>query len=45
MGAPARRWERLPEMHEAFMHLGCAMIYQRYLRTLLQLRQERGASG
>ena len=28
------RWERLPELHEAFMHLGCAVICQRYLRAL-----------
>jgi transposase len=27
------RWERLPELHEAFMHLGCAIIRHRYLRT------------
>ena len=28
------RWERLPEIHEAFMHLACAVICQRYLRLL-----------
>jgi transposase len=28
------RWERHPELHQAFMHLGCAVICQRYLRTL-----------
>jgi len=28
------RWERRPELHEAFMHLGCAVICQRYLRAL-----------
>ena len=28
------RWERLPELHLAFMHLGCAVICQRYLRAL-----------
>jgi transposase len=27
------RWERRPEPHEAFLHLGCAVICQRYLRT------------
>ena len=26
------RWERRPELHEAFMALGCAIICQRYLR-------------
>jgi transposase len=25
------RWERRPELHEAFMDLGCAVICQRYL--------------
>jgi transposase len=28
------RWERLPELHEAFLHLACAFICQRFLRTL-----------
>ncbi len=28
------RWERRPELHEAFMRLGCAVICQRYLRAL-----------
>jgi len=28
------RWERRPELHEAFLHLGCAVICQRYLRVL-----------
>ena len=28
------RWERRPELHLAFMHLGCAVICQRYLRSL-----------
>ena len=28
------RWERLPELHEAFMHLACAFICQRFLRAL-----------
>jgi transposase len=28
------RWERRPELHLAFMHLGCAVICQRYLRAL-----------
>ncbi len=28
------RWERRPDLHEAFMHLGCAVICQRYLRAL-----------
>ena len=28
------RWERRAELHEAFMHLGCALICQRYLRAL-----------
>ena len=28
------RWERRAELHEAFMHLGCAIICQRYLRAL-----------
>ena len=28
------RWERRPELHQAFMHLGCAVICQRYLRVL-----------
>lgn len=28
------RWERRPELHEAFMHLGCAIICQRYLMAL-----------
>ena len=27
------RWERCPEIHEAFMHLGCAIICRRYLRA------------
>jgi transposase len=27
------RWERRPELHEAFMHLGCAIICQRRLRA------------
>jgi len=27
------RWERRPELHEAFLHLGCAVICQRYLRV------------
>jgi hypothetical protein len=27
-------WERLPEIHPAFMSLGCAVICQRYLRAL-----------
>jgi transposase len=27
------RWQRRPELHEAFMHLGCAVICQRYLRA------------
>lgn len=26
------RWERRAELHEAFMHLACAVICQRYLR-------------
>jgi transposase len=26
------RWERRSEIHEAFIHLGCAIICQRYLR-------------
>lgn len=26
------RWERRPELHQAFMALGCAIICQRYLR-------------
>jgi hypothetical protein len=25
------RWERRPGLHEAFMHLACAVICQRYL--------------
>jgi hypothetical protein len=25
------RWERLPEIHEAFMHLACAVVCQRHL--------------
>jgi transposase len=28
------RWERRPELHQAFMHLACALICQRYLRAL-----------
>jgi transposase len=28
------RWERRPELHEAFMHLACAFICQRFLRAL-----------
>jgi transposase len=28
------RWERRPELHQAFMVLGCAIICQRYLRAL-----------
>lgn len=28
------RYERLPEIHQAFMSLACAVICQRYLRTL-----------
>ncbi len=28
------RWERRPELHLASMHLGCAVICQRYLRAL-----------
>ena len=28
------RCERRAELHEAFLQLGCALIYQRYLRTL-----------
>ena len=28
------RWERLPELHEAFLHLACAFICQRFLRAL-----------
>lgn len=27
------RWERRPELHEAFMYLGCAIICQRFLRA------------
>jgi hypothetical protein len=27
------RWERRPELHEAFMHLGYAVISQRYLNA------------
>jgi len=27
------RWKRRPELHEAFMHLGCAVIRQRYRRA------------
>jgi transposase len=27
------RWERRPELHRAFLHLGCAIICQRYLRA------------
>jgi len=27
------RWERRPELHEAFMHLACAFICQRFLRA------------
>lgn len=26
------RWERLPEVHEAFLSLGCSLICWRYLR-------------
>ena len=28
------RWERRPELHQAFMHLACAFICQRFLRAL-----------
>jgi hypothetical protein len=28
------RWERRPELHQAFMHLPCALICQRFLRAL-----------
>jgi transposase len=28
------RWERRPELHQAFMNLACAVICQRYLRAL-----------
>ena len=28
------RWERRPELHQAFMDLACAAICQRYLNTL-----------
>ncbi len=28
------RWERRPELHLAFMHLGCAFICQRFPRAL-----------
>jgi transposase len=28
------RYERLAELHQAFMSLACAVICQRYLRTL-----------
>jgi transposase len=28
------RWERRPELHQAFQHLGCAIICQRRLPTL-----------
>jgi transposase len=28
------RWERRPELHEAFMHLACALICQRFLRAV-----------
>ena len=28
------RWERRPELHEAFLKLGCAIIRQRYLQAL-----------
>jgi hypothetical protein len=28
------RWQRRPRLHEAFMHLGCAVICQRYLRDV-----------
>jgi len=31
---PRVRWERRPEIHEAFIHLGCAIICQRYLRAV-----------
>jgi hypothetical protein len=32
--AATGRWERLPEIHQAFMSLGCAVICQRYLRAM-----------
>ncbi len=28
------RWERRPELHQAFMHLACAFICRRFLRAL-----------
>jgi transposase len=28
------RWERRPELHQAFMHLACAFVCQRFLRAL-----------
>ncbi len=28
------RWEHRPELHEAFLHLACAFICQRFLRAL-----------
>jgi transposase len=28
------RWERRPELHQAFMHLACAFMCQRFLRVL-----------
>jgi transposase len=28
------RWEHRPELHQAFMHLACALICQRFLRAL-----------
>jgi transposase len=28
------RWERRPELHQAFMRLACAFICQRFLRAL-----------
>jgi transposase len=28
------RWERRPELHQAFMHLACAFICQRFHRAL-----------
>jgi hypothetical protein len=31
------RWERRPELHEAFLRLGCAVICQRHLRALKQV--------
>ena len=32
--SPRLRWERRPEIHAAFMHLGRAIICQRYLRAV-----------